>query len=42
MIVFGHKKNDSTEDDSENDVLYHMFFSDDTTQDAIYVNTVKE
>lgn len=42
MIVFGHKKNDSTEDNSENDVLYHMFFSDDTTQDAIYVNTVKE
>ena len=36
-IIFG-----SQEGSSENEVLYHLFLSDDTTQDGIYVNTVKE
>jgi len=43
MIIFGRRRgSDNDENKSENDVLYHMFFSNDTTQDAIYLNTVKE
>lgn len=47
MIIFGRKQkqnnnHDNINNEDENDVMYHMFFSNDTTQDAIYVNTVKE
>ena len=37
LIIFG-----SSKDSNENEVLYHFFLSDDTTQDGDYVNTVKE
>ena len=37
LIIFG-----SPDDKDHNEVLYHFFISDDTTQDAEYVNTVKE
>lgn len=37
MIIFG-----SASDSDENEVLYHIFLSDDTTQDCNFVNTVKE
>lgn len=35
LIIFGSSK-------ESNEVLYHLFFSNDTTQDSDYVNTVKE
>ena len=37
LIIFG-----SLTVSSDNEVLYHLFLSDDTTQDGGYVNTVKE
>ena len=37
LIIFG-----SADDEDHNEVLYHFFLSDDTTQDAEYVNTVKQ
>ena len=37
LIIFG-----SANDSDHNEVLYHFFISDDTTQDAEYVNTVKQ
>ena len=37
LLIFG-----SSKDSNENEVLYHLFLSDDTTQDGCYVNTVKE
>ena len=37
LIIFG-----SANDDEHNEVLYHFFISEDTTQDAEYVNTVKQ
>ena len=37
LIIFG-----SADDQDHNEVLYHFFISDDTTQDAEYVNTAKE
>ena len=37
LIIFG-----SPEDEDHNEVLYHFFISSDTTQDAEYVNTVKQ
>ena len=37
MIIFG-----SSKESSENKIMYHIFFSDDTTQDGIYVNIAKE
>ena len=37
LIIFG-----SADDKDHNEVLYHFFISDDTTQDAEYVNTAKE
>ena len=42
MLIFGRKKDEDHADCVDNEVLYHMFFSDDTTQDFVYVNTVKE
>ena len=37
LLIFG-----SSRDSDENEILYHLFLSDDTTQDGVYVNTVKE
>ena len=37
LIIFGSEK-----EEDHNEVLYHFFISDDTTQDAEYVNIVKE
>jgi hypothetical protein len=37
MIIFG-----SSKESNENEVVYHIFLSDDTTQDGNYVNTAKE
>ena len=37
LIIFG-----SSKESEDNEILYHLFLSDDTTQDGIYVNTAKE
>ena len=37
LVIFG-----SSKESNENEVLYHLFLSNDTTQDGDYVNTVKE
>ena len=37
LVIFG-----SSAESNENEVLYHLFLSDDTTQDGAYVNMATE